>query len=107
MPLFTSVACSATIYTMIKTFKHKGLKAFFQTSNTKGIQATHSKKLSILLAALNTADIIEDMDVPSYRLHELSGQRKETWSVSVNSHWRITFEFEDGDAHIVNYEDYH
>ncbi|NRB42338.1 MAG: type II toxin-antitoxin system RelE/ParE family toxin [Pseudomonadales bacterium] len=92
---------------MIKTFKHKGLKAFFQTSSTKGIQASHSKKLSILLAALNTAEVIEDMDIPSYRLHELTGQRKETWSVSVNGNWRMTFEFEDGDAYIVNYEDYH
>lgn len=61
------------------------------------------------LAALDTATVIEDMDLPGYNLHPLKGQRKDCWSinVNVNVNWRITFEFEDGDAYIVNYEDYH
>lgn len=40
-------------------------------------------------------------------LHELKGDKKGIWSITVNGNWRITFEFENGDAHIVNYEDYH
>ncbi len=59
------------------------------------------------LAALNTATIIRDLDIPGYRLHKLKGERKEIWSISVNGNWRITFKFEEGNIYIVNYEDYH
>lgn len=92
---------------MIKSFKHKGLQLFFDSGNTKGIQAKHAQKLRMQLAALDTAHIIEDMDIPGYKLHQLKGQRKDTWSITVNGNWRVTFEFENGDAYIVNYEDYH
>lgn len=47
------------------------------------------------------------MDLPGYNLHPLKGKRKECWSITVSGNWRITFEFEDGNAYIVNYEDYH
>ncbi len=50
---------------------------------------------------------IEDMNLPGYRLHQLKGQKKDIWSITVNGNWRITFEFIHGDAYIVNYEDYH
>lgn len=92
---------------MIKSFKHKGLKKFFERGDCSGIQSKHEKKLRLQLAALDTATIIEDMDLPGYNLHPLKGQRKDCWSIVVNGNWRITFEFENGDAYIVNYEDYH
>lgn len=92
---------------MIKSFKHKGLKLFFETGKTSGIQDKHKKKLRLQLSALNTATVIEDMDLPGYNLHELKGSRKETWSITVNGNWRVTFEFDNGDVYIVNYEDYH
>lgn len=56
---------------MIKTFKHKGLKQFFDSGKTSGIQAKHAKKLRLQLAALDTATVIHDMDLPGYKLHEL------------------------------------
>jgi proteic killer suppression protein len=59
------------------------------------------------LAALDSALVLEDLDIPGYRLHELKGNRKGIWSISVNGNWRITFEFTDGNIFIVNYEDYH
>ena len=59
------------------------------------------------IAALETATKIEDMDIPGFRLHLLKGQRKGLWSISVSGNWRITFEFQDGNAYVVNYEDYH
>ena len=59
------------------------------------------------LAALDTAQSIEDLDIPGYRLHQLRGERKGIWSITVNANWRITFEFIDGNVYIVNYEDYH
>jgi proteic killer suppression protein len=93
---------------MIKSFKHKGLKKFFEKGDCSGIQSKHEKKLRLQLAALDTATIIEDMNLPGYGLHPLKGKRKECWSIIVNGgNWRITFEFEDGDVYIVNYEDYH
>ncbi|MFZ9313586.1 MAG: Killer protein [Betaproteobacteria bacterium] len=92
---------------MIKSFKHKGLEQFFETGVTKGIQANHSKRLRMQLVALDTASVIEDMDIPGYRLHQLKGNRKGFWSITVNGNWRLTFEFDDGHVYIVNYEDYH
>ena len=59
------------------------------------------------LIALDTAQSIDDMGVPGYQLHQLKGKRKGIWSISVSGNWRITFEFVDGNAYIVNYEDYH
>lgn len=92
---------------MIKSFKHKGLKAFYESGSKKGIQAQHASKLRLQLAALDSAHDIDDLDIPGYRLHPLKGSRKGTWSITVSGNWRMTFEFVDGNAHIVNYEDYH
>ena len=92
---------------MIKSFKHKGLEKFYSSGSTKGIQAKHAKKLRMQLAALDTAHLVEDLDIPGYRLHQLKGSLKGLWSITVNANWRITFEFTDGNVYIVNYEDYH
>jgi len=59
------------------------------------------------LIALDTASIITDMDIPDYKLHALKGQRENSWAISVSGNWRIIFVFANGDATIVNYEDYH
>lgn len=92
---------------MIKSFKHKGLQKFYETGNTAGIQAAHKQKLRLRLAALDTATVLQDMDLPGFRLHPLKGKMKGLWAIDVSKNWRITFEFRDGDAYIVNYEDYH
>ena len=59
------------------------------------------------LVALDTAQTIEDMDIPGFKLHGLKGQLKGQWSIWVSGNWRITFEFQDGNAFILDYEDYH
>lgn len=92
---------------MISSFRHKGLEDFFLTGSKKGIQPIHAKRLRMQLSALNTAQAIEDMDLPGYRLHELTGDRRGVWSITVSANWRITFKFANGNAEIVNYEDYH
>jgi proteic killer suppression protein len=92
---------------MIKTFKHKGLKKFFETGSKAGIQAKHDRKLRMQLAAIDTATVIDDVDLPGFKLHPLKGERDGTWSIAVNGNWRVTFEFIDGNAYILNYEDYH
>ena len=92
---------------MIKSFKHKGLKKYFESGSTSGIQAKHQHKLRMQLTAIDTAQKIEDIDLPNFKLHLLKGNRAGIWSITVNGNWRITFEFIDGNAYILNYEDYH
>ena len=92
---------------MIKSFRHDGLQRFFETGTKAGIQSKHAPRLRLQLAALDTAQLIDDMDLPGYRLHPLKGKQKGRWSISVSGNWRLTFEFNDGDVYILDYEDYH
>jgi toxin HigB-1 len=92
---------------MIQSFRNKGLGRFYETGSVAGIQPNHEKRLRMLLAALDTAVTIQDMDVPGFRLHRLKGKESKRWSVRVSGNWRLTFEFRDGQAHVVDYEDYH
>lgn len=92
---------------MIRSFRHKGLAKFFKTGSTVGIQAAHAKRLRLILGRLHAATSPKDMDLPGLHLHELSGNRSGTWSVTVSGNWRVTFIFEGKDAEIVDYEDYH
>ena len=86
---------------------HKGLQKFYENGTTKGIQSEHTKKIRMRLMALDTAFMIEDLQLPGFNLHLLKGDRAEIWSIKISGNWRITFRFEDGDVYIVNYEDYH
>jgi toxin HigB-1 len=92
---------------MIKSFRHKGLEKFFETGSQAGIQPHHAKRLRMQLAALDTSQSIEDMDIPGFRLHPLKGSEKGRWSIWVNGNWRLTFEFINGHAYVLDYEDYH
>jgi toxin HigB-1 len=92
---------------VIKSFNHKGLEAFFRTGSKAGIQPVHAAKLRRLLAQLDQAAQAQDMNVPGWRLHPLTGELTGHWSVWVNGNWRLTFRFDDGDAQVVNYQDYH
>lgn len=92
---------------MIKSFRHKGLRRLFEAESTSGIQANHAKRLRMQLAALDTARVIDDMDVPGFQLHPLKGAMRGRWSISVSGNWRLTFEFKDGNAYVLDYEDYH
>lgn len=92
---------------MIKTFRYKGLRDFFETGSVAGIQPSHKQKLRLRLAALDTATCIEDMDTPGWRLHALKGESSGLWAIDVNRNWRIVFEFKDGNAYVVDYKDYH
>jgi len=92
---------------MIRSFRHKGLRRLFETGSTSGIQASHAKRLRMQLAALDTAQSIEDMDIPGYRLHPLKGQMRGRWSIWVSGNWRLTFEFQGGHVYVLDYEDYH
>ena len=92
---------------MITSFRHRGLRRFYETGNAAGIQSAHRKRLRLQLVALDTAARIDDMDIPGFRLHRLRGTRKGFWAITVSGNWRLTFEFREGNAYVVNYEDYH
>lgn len=92
---------------MIRKFKHKGLKELFESGKTKGVNPQHVTRLRQIIALLETAETLEDMDLPGLKLHELKGQPKGTWVVSVSGNRRVTFKMQEGDAFEVNYEDDH
>ena len=103
------IACRATRYTwvVIKSIQRKGLHRFFETGSRAGIVTAHAERLRLQLSALDTATITDDIDFRGYRLHRLVGDQTGRWSITVQANWRLTFEFLDGDAHVVDYEDYH
>ncbi|MGR3292566.1 MAG: type II toxin-antitoxin system RelE/ParE family toxin [Candidatus Scalindua sp.] len=92
---------------MIESSMRRGLKRFFEDGNPQRLPIEMLERISLVLARLNTAKMIEAINIHSYNLHELKGNRKGTWSVTVRANWRITFRFENGDAFDVNFEDYH
>ena len=92
---------------MIKKFKHKGLKKMFESGVVSGVQPQHVTRLRQILALLETAENIGDMDLPGLDLHQLKGQRRGTYSVKVSGNWRVNFKVTNGDILDVNYEDYH
>lgn len=92
---------------MIKTFQHKGLEQFFRTGSKAGIQASHANRLRLQLGMLDTAKSPADMGMPGWKLHPLAGTLKGHWAVSVSGNWRMTFAFDNGDAILADYQDYH
>src|SRR5688572_3944504 len=88
---------------VIQSFRYKGLKRFFESGSRAGIQPRHARRLRMLLAALDTAQSIEDMNVPGFRLHPLKRTDRGRWSVWVNGNWRFTFEFKEGHGYLLDY----
>ena len=79
---------------MIVSFRHKGLKRIFEDGVRKGVSAEHVERIENILGLLDAAEKVEDMDVPTFRLHPLVGDLKGFWSVVVRANWRIIFRFE-------------
>lgn len=92
---------------MIKSFRHKGLKEFFEVGHSKKIQAKHIKKLRLILTLLNAATNPGQMAAPGLRYHPLVGPMKGLHAVDVDGNTRVVFGFADGHAIEVNYVDYH
>lgn len=92
---------------MIKSFKHKGLERLFIKGNVSGVQADYAPRITLMLDAIDAAEQVKELDIPGFRLHRLKGDKRNLWSARVSANWRITFEFEDGDAYILDLEDYH
>ncbi len=92
---------------MFESFRHKGLKRLFHNGERGGLTAAHIDRIENILGLLDAATTPQDMNLPSLRLHQLTGNFKGYWAVTVRANWRIIFRFDDGNAHDVNLIDYH
>ncbi len=92
---------------MIKTWKHKGLKKFYLSGDKASIIPDHARKLQVILQLLDAADAPEKLNLPGLFFHKLSGNLKNFYSVTVKTNWRIIFHFDEQDAVLVDYIDYH
>lgn len=92
---------------MIRSIRHKGLKRLYQDDDPRGVFAEHVERLRRILARLDAAGVVTDMDLPGYRLHALKGELHGWYAVTVRANWRVIFRFVEGDAIDVDYVDYH
>ena len=92
---------------MIVGFRHRGLRRLFEDDDRSRLSPEQVEKIAVILARLDAAEEIREMNVPGLRLHRLAGKLKGFWSVTVNANWRIIFHFEDGQAFDVDLVDYH
>ncbi len=92
---------------MIRTLKHRGLKRLYESDNSSSVLSQYVPKIRRILAVLDNANTIGDMDLPGFRTHPLSGDLKGFWSITVSGNWRIIFRFENSDVFDVDLIDYH
>jgi proteic killer suppression protein len=92
---------------MIRSIRHKGLKRLHEDDDPRGVIGEHTEKLRDILARLDAAGAVADMDLPGLRLHLLKGELKGFWAVTVRANWRVIFRFAGRDALDVDYVDYH
>ncbi len=103
----TSSACHASLSVVIRSFKHAGLKRFYEKKDRRGIRPDLVNAVERILSVMDTASTPDALDLPGYRLHRLKGDRKDYWAVTVRANWRIIFRFVDGEAVDVELIDYH
>jgi toxin HigB-1 len=92
---------------VIRTFKHAGLKRFFETGKAKGIPPDMAKRIQTRLNVLNRARELRDLNLPGLGFHALKGDRKGEYALTVTANYRLTFRFGNSDVLDLNLEDYH
>ena len=107
MAFDTCAKTALRLSSVIESIKHKGLRQLFEDDNPKGVSAEHVRKLRQILAALEAAQMLEGLDLPTFRLHPLKADLKGFWAITVRANWRVTFQFKDGKASDVDLVDYH
>lgn len=93
-------------FNMIVSFKHKGLKLFYEKGDASKLQPHHISKIRLIMTRLDAAKSVEELNVPGYDLHELKGDRKGIWSVKVDKNYRLIFRIEAENTQDVDYIDY-
>jgi len=95
------------MFAMIRTFRHKGLDAFFRKDDASKLNHSWVARIKRLLDRLEASKQPQDMNLPGLGFHPLKGNRKGAYSVTVSGNWRITFRFDGENAVDVDLEDYH
>jgi toxin HigB-1 len=94
----------------IRNVSHRGLKRFIERNDASGLSPSVVEKVRNIVSFLQEMQDVQELrDVPSWKAHLLTGDRKGTWSLSVTRNWRITFSVDQTEGEIVDldYEDYH
>jgi proteic killer suppression protein len=92
---------------VIRSIRHRGLKRLHEEDDPRGVLREHTAKLRDILARLDAAATVSDMNLPGFRLHALKGSFKGFWAVTVRANWRVIFRLVEGEALDVDYIDYH
>lgn len=92
---------------MIRSIRHKGLRRLYEDDDSRGVIAEHVIKLRDILARLDAAGRVDDLDVAGFRLHPLKGELRGFWAITVRANWRVVFRMRDGDVFDLDYADYH
>jgi len=92
---------------MIRSFRHKGLKRLYEDGDRSGLRQDMVERIGGVLATLDDAESIQEINRPTLRLHSLKGELAGYWAVTVRANWRIIFRFEAGGVFDVDLVDYH
>lgn len=94
----------------IRNIVHKGLKRLFVQGNQRGVPAHAVTKLNNMLGFLQDMESLDELEaLPMWKVHQMKGNRKGIWSLSVRRNWRLTFRYdpEENEIYDLNFEDYH
>lgn len=92
---------------MLKNFRHKDLKELHETGKTKRIDKALHARILRRLDTLHSAESVEDLMIPGFDFHGLTGFKPKRYTIHVNGPWCITFTFEGGIADAIDFENYH
>jgi toxin HigB-1 len=92
---------------MIVSFRHKGLKDFFERNDGKKLPPEQLLRIQAVLTVMDQAIRVNELDLPSFKLHPLKGNLKGFWAITVRANWRIVFRFAEGDCFDLDFLDYH
>jgi proteic killer suppression protein len=92
---------------MIQSFRHKGLRRFFETGDRSKLPPEMIERIGLALLMVDEAETIAELNRPGFRLHPLKGRLAGHWSMTITGNWRIIFRFVDGHALDVDFMDYH
>ena len=92
---------------MIQSFAHKGLRQLYENDDGRKLPSDMLKRVSLLLHALDQAKVVDELDLPTFKLHALRGDLRGFWAVTVRANWRLVFRFKEGNVLDIDFIDYH
>lgn len=92
---------------MIESFRHKGLQQFYEEGNGSKLPAQYLRKINRIFDQLEAVTTVSDIQQMGSGIHKLTGDMAEFWSIKVSANYRITFRFDNGEIHDIDYIDYH